>query len=179
MLEHTQLGEISMDPEILAMSKVAEALEELDEPARSRILKWASDRFQITTSLPIPPEEAASSPAGRDSEESRASNGYDTFAELFADASPSSHAERVLVAGYWHQVVQGQNDLSSSVLNKDLKDLGYAVANISEKFDSLMSTKPQLAIQLKKSGNSKQARKKYKITKAGIDKVNQMLGGSN
>jgi predicted transcriptional regulator len=38
-----------------------------------------------------------------------------------------------------------------------------------------MGFKPQLAIQLKKSGNAKQARKKYKVTKEGIKKVEEML----
>ena len=153
-----------MDPEISAMAKVAEALEDLDESTRSRVLKWASDRFDVVLAQPaLQVQQPATASASEISEET----------------SPSTHPERVLVAGYWHQVIQGQSDLTSGALNKDLKDLGYAVSNISEKFDSLMGTKPQLAIQLKKSGNSRQARKKYKITKAGIDKVNQMLGASN
>ena len=173
-----------MDPEISAMAKVAAALEELDESTRSRVLKWASDRFDVVLAQPViqaqqPVTVSASELNEEAGEEENQDEGYETFAELFSDASPSTHPERVLVAGYWHQVIQGQSDLTSGALNKDLKDLGYAVSNISEKFDSLMGTKPQLAIQLKKSGNSKQARKKYKITKAGIDKVKQMLGDNN
>jgi len=34
----------------------------------------------------------------------------------------------------------------------------------------------ELAIQLKKTGTSRQGRKQYKITKAGIEKVKEMLG---
>jgi len=166
-----------MDPEIDAMSKVAEALEELEDAAQARILKWAADRFNVA----IGPKKASITD-DEDSNDSDSDDGdssdqeYETFAELYADAAPSTHAEKVLVAGYWHQVIQGQSHITSAPLNKDLKDLGHVVANISEKFDSLKGMKPQLAIQLKKSGNSKQARKQYKITKAGIDKVKEMLG---
>ena len=42
-----------------------------------------------------------------------------------------------------------------------------------------MGAKPQLAIQLKKSGNAKQARKKYKVTKAGIAKVEEMMASES
>jgi hypothetical protein len=166
-----------MDPEIDAMSKVAEALAELDDEAQTRVLKWAADRYNVAIghkkSLVTEDENDGDS---SDNEDDPSNQEYETFAELYADAAPPSLAEKVLVAGYWHQVVQGQSHITSAALNKDLRDLGHVVSNISEKFDSLKGMKPQLAIQLKKSGNSKQARKQYKITKAGIDKVNEMLG---
>jgi hypothetical protein len=167
-----------MDPEIDAMSKVAEALGQLDDAAQTRVLKWAADRFNVA----IGHKKAANTndedniDTEDDETDESSDQEYETFAELFADAAPSTHAEKVLVAGYWHQVILGQSHITSAPLNKDLKDLGHVVANISEKFDSLKGMKPQLAIQLKKSGNSKQARKQYKITKAGIDKVKEMLG---
>lgn len=166
-----------MDTEIDAMSKVSEALEGLEDAAQTRVLKWAADRFNVairqTKASAI--EDEDSNDSKNDSDES-SDEQYETFAELYADAAPSTHAEKVLVAGYWHQEVKGQSYITSAALNKDLKNLGHVVESISKKFDSLMGMKPQLAIQLKKSGNSKQARKQYKITKAGIDKVNEMLG---
>lgn len=166
-----------MDPEIDAMSKVAEALAGLDDDAQTRVLKWAADRFNVAIGhKKSSVTEDENNSDSNDNEDSPSNQEYETFAELYADAAPSSHAEKVLVAGYWHQVVQGQSYITSAALNKDLKDLGHVVVNISKKFDSLKGMKPQLAIQLKKSGNSKQARKQYKITKAGIDKVKEMLG---
>jgi hypothetical protein len=169
-----------MDPEISAMTKMAEALEDLEPAARSRVLRWAADKYEVALAA------AKNLKSGIDSEiesEDETATGNDeqvqeheTFAELFSEADPSTSAEKVLVAGYWHQEILGQSDITSAALNKDLKDLGHGITGINEKFDSLMGTKPQLAIQLKKSGSAKQARKKYKITKAGITKVNEMLG---
>ena len=166
-----------MDQEIEAMSKISEALGELEHGAQIRVLNWAADRFNVTVGQKKKVDandENVDEPVDDDNEDST-NESHDTFAEFFADAAPSSSAEKVLVAGYWHQVVIGNNHISSAPLNKDLKDLGHVIANINHRFDSLMGMKPQLAIQLKKSGTSKQARKQYKITKAGIDKVTEML----
>lgn len=165
-------GEI-MDPEIVAMTKMSEALEGLDTIARSRVLRWAADKYEVTLAHKVKKQEDANDTSTGTDE--RVSQEYETFAELFSDAGPSTSADKVLLAGYWHQVVLGQSDVNSAALNKDLKDLGHGVTGINERFDSLMSAKPQLAIQLKKSGLSKQARKKYKITKAGIARVREML----
>jgi hypothetical protein len=38
-----------------------------------------------------------------------------------------------------------------------------------------MDQKPQLIVQVKKSGTAKQGRKRYKLTKAGIDQVHAMV----
>ncbi len=170
----------SMDPEINAMSKVAEALEELEDDARNRVLKWATDRYNVKDiNQKSLLDGSGSTGDGDPNGENSTSEEYETFAELFAEASPSILAEKVLVAGYWHQVVCGESHITSASLNIDLKDLGHAVKNISEKFDALKGMKPQLAIQLKKTGTNKQGRKQYKITKSGIDKVKEMLGKNN
>jgi hypothetical protein len=41
--------------------------------------------------------------------------------------------------------------------------------------DNLMATNPRYVMQTRKTGNTKQARKKYKLTVEGIKKVAQML----
>lgn len=179
-----------MDQEIQAMASISDALGELDDAAKARVLRWAADRFGIsgmTGSLKKGALDQADESLGDDEQGSEGGGAspsegteeFDSFAELFAQANPSSEAYKVLVAGYWHQVVCSDNEITSAKLNKDLRDLGHSIVNINQKFDSLMAAKPQLAIQLKKSGSSKQARKKYKITKAGIKKVEEMLGAEN
>ncbi len=167
-----------MDPEISAMTKVAEALEELDSAARTRVLRWAADKYEVTLAHKVKKQEETNNSdleASSESDDDKPQE-YDAFAELFSDAAPTTTAEKVLVAGYWHQEILGQPEVTSIALNKDLKDLGHGITGMNDRFASLMSSKPQLAIQLKKSGSAKQARKKYKITKAGISKVHEMLG---
>jgi hypothetical protein len=166
-----------MDPEIDAMSKVAEALKELENDARNRVLKWASDKYNVK--FVGRKSSDLDSNDKRDTDEAEnddLTNKYDTFADLYEDAAPTTNQDKFLVAGYWHQIVCGESNISSASLNKDLKDLGHGVTDISHKFDAFKSTKPQLIIQLKKTGTSKQGRKQYKLTKAGIDKVKEMLG---
>lgn len=34
------------DPELIAMHEIVEVLDGLDEPARSRVVAWASERFK-------------------------------------------------------------------------------------------------------------------------------------
>lgn len=169
-----------MDPEIEAMSKIAEALDELDIQAKTRVLRWAVDKYEVTLTHKARKQgnQGYHDPDSTEDKEGDKKE-HETFAEFFSDAGPTSNAEKVLVAGYWHQEVLGEKELASASLNKDLKDLGHGVTRMNDAFSSLMSYKPQLAIQLKKTGSSPQARKKYKITKAGIDRVKEMLGRNN
>ena len=60
-------------------------------------------------------------------------------------------------------------------MNKKLKDLGYRVSNITTAFNGLINRRPQLVIQTKKSGTSKQARKLYRLTTEGQRAVERML----
>jgi DNA-binding PadR family transcriptional regulator len=53
--------------------------------------------------------------------------------------------------------------------------MGYTVSNITRAFDSLMLQDPKYVIQVKKSGTSRQARKLYKLTHAGVKRVGEML----
>lgn len=170
-----------MDPEIEAMATLSSALEALDDQARARILRWASDKFGIGNVAAVKIKNSGDFPTDdedpQETDESEGNNdSFDSFAEFFAEAAPSNESEKVLVAGYWFQVKEGQSDLTSAQLNKELKNLGHSITNINQKFDTLMAAKPQLAIQLKKSGSAKQARKKYKITQAGIAKTEELLG---
>lgn len=167
-----------MDQEIQAMSKISEVLGVLDDDAKTRVLRWAADRYGV--SLAVHKKKSADNKDDADSvtEDESDSPEHESLAELFADASPTTEAEKVLVAGYWHQK-QGAEKLVSAAINKDLKDLGHGIGTINHAFGALMKEKPQLAIQLKKSGTSKQARKEYKITKAGLQKVEQMLKKQN
>ena len=102
---------------------------------------------------------------------------YETFAELFDAAQPSSNANMALVAGYWLQVCQGQTDFDGQSANTELKHLGRPIANITVAMNSLKSQKPTLVMQLRKSGKSQQARKTYKVTVAGIKAVEAMING--
>ena len=64
------------------------------------------------------------------------------------------------------------------MVNKELQDLGHSLKNVTQAFSALKDRTPAFAIQLRKAGKSQQARKLYKLTKAGLDAVNSMLQGN-
>lgn len=175
------LVDIKVDPELAAMSAVFDALSELDDAQRRRVIEWVSSRYDITTKPSarvhtqdekrVDDEDQEDAP--EDVEDS--ASGWDHFADLFSAADPKTESHKLLVAGYWAQVVQGQASFGSFTLNRDLKDLGHGATHTATSMDRLIKERPQLVLQLKKSGKSQQARKTYKLTDAGKKAVEQMI----
>lgn len=161
---------MSADLEIEAMQKMAEVLEPLGEEERSRAIKWAASRFGTSLDSKTPP-------AANNLVDGPLTNSeYTSFAELFDATDPQVDKEKALVAAYWTQVVQGQENFGSQSLNTALKDLGHGLSNVTVSLTHLIKAKPALALQVQKSGRAQQSRKTYKLTKAGIDRVIEMLG---
>lgn len=168
------------DPEIVAMSKIGAALTELKgSEAVARVLRWAVEKYRPRPTLP--PGRAQNVPS-QDIDDiidtlspPRDPREFQDFPALFAAAAPSTEPERALVAGYWFQVVRSQDDLHGQQLNDELKNMGYKVGNITDALSSLIERRPALVIQTGKSGTSRQARKKYRLTTEGIRAVEHML----
>jgi hypothetical protein len=162
------------DPELTAMTKVAEALSVLDEGARERVLTWSSSKFNITIGRP------AGRGAGGTTGGAEGGPGdvreFNEFVDLFDAANPRTDAERAAVAGYWFQLIQSNASWQSQTLNSALKDLGHGLSNVTDALDSLQERRPALVRQVSKSGSSRQARKTYKLTTAGINMVRGMFG---
>ena len=177
------MSEHDIDPiaEIDAMKSVAEALSPLDEEACGRVLRWAADRFSVTITTQQKGKGSAESDSENDADQEQkqhesSQNQFDDIADLYTAVTPKYDPEKALVVGYWFQVIQGQSDFDSGRINKELKNLGHGVTNITTAMTSLIGRKPALVIQTKKSGSSQQARKKYKLTLEGIKKVKEMIG---
>jgi hypothetical protein len=166
------------DPEITAMGTVADALADLDDAARARVLKWAAARYEVKIKLAEPaarPEDADDGAGGGDGSADDSDAEFEHFAECFDAASPTSNEDKALVAAYWIQVLEGNDQWSSSALNSQLKNLGHSIPNITMALGGNMKKQPKRVIQLKKSGSSRQARKTYKLTTEGIKVVKGML----
>ncbi|HEY5816569.1 MAG TPA: hypothetical protein VIS95_09565 [Solirubrobacterales bacterium] len=166
---------LSGDPEITAMNSVSEALVDLDDDARGRVLSWATQRFGITEmGQPDPTGQDGNSPKG----ESFKGQEFDAFVDLFDKSNATTGPEKALVGAYWFQVAQGADSFKGQEVNNALKDLGQGVANITESLAGLQERKPSLVRQMAKSGKSKQSRKTYKLTEAGIREVERMISGT-
>jgi hypothetical protein len=158
-----------VDLEIQAMSAIAEALAGLSEDQARRVLKWALDRFQLRTSGAHVP------PVGETPLPTRA---FTDFPEFLDAANPQTGLDRVLAGAYWFQIAQGQEDWDSQTLNTSLKQLGYPSTNITRDLDALIKRTPRLVLQVRKEGTSRQARKRYKLTREGIRAVEAMLNAT-
>lgn len=150
------------------MNAVTDALASLDATQKGQVLRWAAEVHGIT-GIGTGGKSRGPDPDGN-------KRRFETLADLCDAASPDSDVDRALVAGYWFQFVEGAPEFGSQQVNTQLKNLGFPVANITSAFDSLKNRDPALVLQLKKSGTSKQARKTYKLTVAGKQAVDLMIG---
>jgi hypothetical protein len=166
--------------ELKTMGEVANALDTLsrDNAALSRVLNWVNQRYGTTSGRAA---DGARREGGQKlSESAGAQQGDDklqftSLADIFTAANPTTDADKALVVAYWYQVHENQAEWTGFAVHSQLKHLGHAVSNITSAIESLISQRPQLAIQTRKSGKSKQARKLYKLTAEGLKRVRQMV----
>lgn len=165
-----------LDPEIAAMGKIASALGGLEPEAIRRVLKWAIERFQLRAAA----ENAATGTTGTTTAAptNAPTRTFLNLADLFDSAHSETGLDKVLVVAYWFQVVQGQDDWDSFAVNNELKHLGHPSTNITRDFDSLMNRSPRLVLQVRKDGTTRQARKRFKLTREGIRAVEKMTGAA-
>ena len=165
-----------VDPatEAKAVMNVVQALEGLDAAAVTRVLDWAVKRYAAATLAKVPPRSQTTAvpfrPPGDVSDAHR-----DDLAALYEAVNPATEWESVLVAAYWHQSVQGADHLDSQSLNTGLKNLGHGVGNVTRACSALIRQKPSLMMQVRKAGSTKQARKQYRLTSAGVQRIREML----
>jgi|SRR3990172_6823829 len=171
--------QFSASEELEAMKTIAEALRKLDDGAVRRVLRWANDAFStkatsVTDVLrPELPAQTVNGAPTATASELRLQ--FETLAEFYSAADPQQDSEKALVVGYWVQVCESEGDFDGMNVNKKLKDLGHGVGNITVAFNALIKRRPQLVIQTKKSGTTKQARKLYRLTVEGQKTVERML----
>ena len=173
--------ETGFDDELTAIQTVLQTLNPLEPDSRQRVVEYVTARLEISTmraGLPdLGPGKVEDNENAPEGGKKTPQVGFETFAELFDAAQPHDNGQKALVAGYWVQECDGADTFSGFSINKALKDLGYGISNITNAIDSLKRQNPALVVQLKKSGKSRQARKAYKITKAGIKAVETMISG--
>jgi hypothetical protein len=168
------MAESKVDPEIRAMTEISAALEALEgEEARRRVLKWAADRYGVSAG------HGGGSAVGGDSGKSMSQQSFESFHDLIDAAKPGTGLQRILVTAYWFQVAQAYENFDSFQINKELKNLGHPSGNITRDLDTLIARSPQLVMQVRKEGTTKQARKRYRLTREGIRIVERLLAGEH
>jgi hypothetical protein len=175
-------AKIGVEGELKSMGDIAKALDALsaDTAALGRVLTWVNQRYGTTlpnratgTGREQIRQNGNQKPAADATSENKLQ--YDSLADLFAAANPTTEADKALVVAYWFQVHQNQLDWTGYTVHSELKHLGHGVSNITVAIESLIGQKPQLALQTRKSGKSKQARKLHRLTAEGLKRVRQMV----
>jgi hypothetical protein len=151
------------------MGTIQAALQDLDDDARSRVLAWATDRFDAKPHETVESRDGQTQTAGRFAE----------VADLIEAARPTTGPERAIAVAYWLQEFQGRSGgWTGAEVNDALRNLGHGLANVTKTLSSQMARRPQLVMQVGKSGRSRQARKTYKLTTAGVAAAQEMISRS-
>jgi hypothetical protein len=165
------MGEL--DKETKAIAEIAATLGGLDdEDQRGRVVRYIAERFNVEGGKLMAKKTQAGALELRDEGQ------FSDFATLYNACGPNTDALRALVAGYWLQICQSAQGFDGQSANTELKNLGHGVKNITAALSALKDQKPVLVLQVKKSGKTKQARKLYKLTAEGINRVRAMISGN-
>jgi hypothetical protein len=162
--------------EIEAMGQIDQALDALETDEKRRVLSWAVDKHgeraitAASVAAPARTTPTITAPASDGSDRQ-----FERISDLVDAASPTTTVDYVLVASYWFQVIEGEESFTGMQVNAALKDLGHGASNITDSFSGLMMRKH--ARQIQKSGTSRQARKRYRLTEEGTRAVTRMLSG--
>ena len=97
------------------------------------------------------------------------------FNALIERWTPTTQADWALLGAYYFQRVVGNQNVMGLQVNKELKQHGYGVTNITDCFTTNMNADPARMLQTKKAGKSRQAKKLYLVTIAGIKYVEEKL----
>ena len=164
-----------------AITTICEALEPLSIEGRSRVVDYIIKALEIDA---VKPSSMGSGGDHENAEEVISQEGvsdkmgqFNTLADLYDRAAPATESESALVVAYWVQQNNEQDTFVSQKVNKELKHLGRGINNITSALNKMMDSDPALIMQVRKSGSSKQARKIYKITDAGMKSVKEMISG--
>lgn len=172
------------DPEINAMQVIYTTLKNLEEEGQLRVINWAISKLSLNIQVNQKKELINPDNVKRTQEQETQGSvysqdiglsGFSHVAELFGHASPKTDMEKALVVAAYLQETQGLSELTSRLINDELKHMGHGASNITVTLSQLISRKPNLIIQTRKEGKSQQAQKKYRVTTEGLKFVMEML----
>lgn len=188
------------DPEILALNRIYEALKNLDNNKVFRIVQWLKDRLDLDEEssgqpmLPASEESPVEAKALRKSNNTSPSGAlevdssnnpekkktlslsdFKTEKELFAAVSPKRPRHKILLLAAYLQECKNTKDITSEELNARLRQLDIKVNNISKLITNLILQDPPEFVLVKKSGLSRQSRRRVQVTEEGLKNATSFL----
>ena len=178
---------MGLDSEIAAMNKALNALKILDYGGRKRTIHWLISRFGLakgktlrqstppvyvnvnvnkhTKTKPIVKEEPvkAAKPLKK-----REIKHFDTVLDLFSESRVKKSIGKVLLMAAYLQERHHFKEITTYDINFRLKRIRHEVTNISSIINGILKKKPHLLAEIKKEGQGKHARRKFKVTDEGL-----------
>jgi hypothetical protein len=102
---------------------------------------------------------------------------YRSIETLFLSSNVKTVPSKILLAAAYLQEKLNFEEISSFDINSRLKKMGYGVPNISSSLNSLLNKEPPLMLQIRKAGDSKQAKRKFRVTEEGLQLARTYLRG--
>jgi len=164
---------MDLEPEIKALNDIYTILNDLDHEARRRILQWINERFASdpTKNMPVRAIKNQESLSGASFE----FKSFKSIVDIFSKARPKNDAEKVLIVASYLQENKHGEELTAREINMRLNLLGHSVRNITSTIGILIKKRPQLMIQTRKEGKTKQAQKRYRVTAEGFTAAARMI----
>ncbi|MDQ1353823.1 MAG: hypothetical protein QG657_4130 [Acidobacteriota bacterium] len=185
---------MQLDPEISAMNETLDALKNLNNGQRKRVIDWITARYRLNevsafetpeeeaqteiTEIEEPDEKAVRRRRGRKPGPRKARTAgidktditnYETVLDLFSEANVKKVSSKILLMSAYLQEKLKFAEISSFDINSRLKRIKHGVSNISTAINGLMKKSPQLLVEVEKPGEEgKSSRKKFRVTEEGI-----------
>jgi hypothetical protein len=172
---------MELDPELSAMSQMIEVFNELEHGERKRIVDWIINRFQLGEekqtdeiklhdTTPTIVQQIDAEPI-----EKQDLKQYKSMADLLEVSTVKKVVDRILVAAAYIQEKKNVEELTSFEINTQLKKAERGIPNISIGINRLLEKVPQLMAVTQRDGNTKQSRRKFKVTEDGLKKAKSFL----
>lgn len=176
---------MGLDSEIVAMNKALDALKKLDNGGRKRTIHWLRSRFRLakgkTPHQFTPPanvhikKQTETKPIGKEKPGKAAKplkkkeiKHYDTVLDLFSESRAKKSFSKILLMAAYLQERHHFKEITTYDINFRLKRIKHEVTNISSIINGILKKKPQLLAEIKKEGQGKHARRKFKVTDEGL-----------
>lgn len=191
---------MQLDPEISAMNEALDALKNLDNGQRKRVVDWITARYRlnevskfqspmeekVTEAVEIiqPAEVPAVSKRGRKPGAKKLGGvagekditDYETVLDLFSESNVKKVSSKILLMAAYLQEKLKFEEISSFDINSRLKRIKHGVTNISSAINGLVKKRPQLLAVVEKPGEEeKPSRRKFRVTEEGLRMVKTFL----
>lgn len=189
-----------LDSELEAMVKSHDAMKELRDEEKRRVIEWLIKKYGLfddfnrvdklesgdakaaDTSEPV--EEKESKPLYTDHVEDAVDvtddlSSFSSLKQLMKKIKIKTEPEKALVGAAYLQADSPRKALKPRAINNELKNAGTACNNITTSLASLVKKGVLEVKKASKSGDSKRTAKTYKVTKKGMQVIeNAVKSGS-